>query len=334
LQDCSTLATPLAAQVRNDRGEETVIDPKLFTEAAIASATKALNAEIVARLSALPDPWSFPAETVRQRRREGLGPFPSPPPSERARTIEIPGPAGPIALRIIAPEKPRGVYLHIHGGGWTWGAPDEHDTDRERLAERGFASVSVRYRLAPEHPYPAAPDDCEAAALWFAREAEAMFGTSLFAIGGESAGAHLALVTMLRLRDRHGLTPFAGANLFAGCYDLGMSPSVRNWGSEKLILNTRDITLFTQNFCLDHDRRDPDLSPLYADLAGLPRALISVGTRDLLLDDSLFMAARMSAAGIPVDLAVWPGGCHVFQRFDFPMAEEALARIDGFFDTL
>ena len=96
-------------------------------------------------------------------------------------------------MRIIAPENPRGVYLHIHGGGWTWGTADEQDPWLDRLAERcGLAVVSVEYRLAPENPYPAAPDDCEAAALWLIREAESRFGTSRLFIGGESAGAHLS----------------------------------------------------------------------------------------------------------------------------------------------
>lgn len=308
-----------------------MIDPQIFSAAAIAPATQTMNDEIVAKLSVLPDQWTFPVEEVRRRRREGLGPFPPLPKSDRAKIIEIDGPAGAIALRVIAPDEPRGVYLHIHGGGWTWGAPDEQDRDLERLAALGFACISVRYRLAPEHPYPAALDDCETAALWLVREGEKMFGTKLFAIGGESAGAHLALVTMLRLRDRHGLTPFVGANLFAGCFDLSLTPSVRNWGSEKLILNTRDIGIFADNFCGALDRRDPEISPLYADLRGLPRALLSVGTRDPLLDDTLFMAGRWTAAGNQCDLALWPGGCHVFHRFDFPMAEDALSRIDEFF---
>ena len=73
----------------------------------------------------------------------------------------------PSGSRIIAPAEPKGVYLHIHGGGWTWGTADEQDPWLDRLAERcGLAVVSVEYRLAPEDPYPAAPDDCEAAALW------------------------------------------------------------------------------------------------------------------------------------------------------------------------
>jgi acetyl esterase len=142
-------------------------------------------------------------------------------------------------------------------------------------------------------------------------------------------------VTILRLRDRHGLKPFRGANLFAGCYDLAMTPSVANWGTEPLILNTPGVRAFVDNFCgSDRNLRDPDISPLYADLKGLPPALFSVGTRDLLLDDTLFMASRWAAAGNRAELALWPGGCHVFIRFDSAMSEQALSRIDAFVDGL
>jgi len=316
--------------------ESRMIDPALFDPAAVSDEIRAQNADIVAKLAVLPDPTSVPPALVRERRRQGLGPFPLMPLSGKARTIEIDGPAGPIPLRIIAPENPRGVYFHIHGGGWTWGTADEQDPWLDRLAERcGLAVVSVEYRLAPEDPYPAAPDDCEAAALWVIREMESRFGTSRLFIGGESAGAHLSAVTILRLRDRHGLNPFRGANLFAGCYDLTLTPSVRHWGTERLILNTNDVRVFAENFCGQvGDRRDPDLSPLYADLKGLPPALFSVGTKDMLLDDTLFMASRWAAAGNATDLAIWPGGCHVFIRFDSAMSEQALSRIDGFIEAL
>jgi acetyl esterase len=316
--------------------EPGMIDPAVFDPAAVSDEIRAQNASIVAKLSSLADPWSVPPAVVCERRRQGLGPFPLMPLSARAQTLSVDGPAGPIPLRIIAPENPRGVYVHIHGGGWTWGTADEQDPWLDRLAERcGLAVVSVEYRLAPEDPYPAAPDDCEAAALWAIREAERRFGTSRLFIGGESAGAHLAAVTLLRLRDRHGLKPFRGANLFAGCYDLSLTPSVVRWGDEKLILNTRDVRIFADNFCGSAaDRRDPDISPLYADLKGLPPALFSVGTRDLLLDDTLFMASRWVASGNRTDLAVWPGGCHVFIRFESALSDEALSRIDAFVETL
>jgi acetyl esterase/lipase len=313
-----------------------MIDPALFAPSAVDDEIQVQNADLVAKLSRLPDPWSFPPALVRERRRQGLGPFPAMAKSARAEILAIDGPGGPLQLRIIAPEHPRGAYFHIHGGGWTWGAADEQDPWLDRLADRcGLACVSVDYRLAPEDPYPAAPDDCEAAALWLLREGERRFGTTLFAIGGESAGAHLSVVTLLRLRDRHGLTPFAGANLFAGCYDLTLTPSVARWGDEKLILNTRDVRNFADNFCgPDIERRAPDISPLYADLRGLPPALFSVGTRDLLLDDSLFMASRWMAAGNQADLAIWPGGCHVFTRFESGLSERALERIDAFVRSL
>jgi acetyl esterase/lipase len=314
-----------------------MIDASLFDPSAIDDEIRLQNAQIVAKLAGLPDQWSVPLDLVRERRRRGLGPFPPMPKSRRAETLSIEGPGGDLPLRIIAPpDRPRGVYFHIHGGGWTLGAADEQDPWLDRLAERcGYACVSVEYRLAPEHPYPAAPDDCEAAALWLARQAEARFGTSRLAIGGESAGAHLAVVTLLRLRDRHALMPFSGANLFAGCYDLGLTPSAANWGEEKLVLNTRDIRIFAENFCGPHaDRRSPDVSPLHADLGGLPPALFSVGTRDLLLDDTLFMAARWAAAGNAAELALWPGGCHVFHRFESRLTEQALARIDAFVSAL
>jgi acetyl esterase len=313
-----------------------MIDPAVFDPSAISDEIRAQNADIVAKLSALPDPMSVPPSLVRERRRQGLGPFPLMPLSRKAEVIEIDGPAGPIPLRIIAPENPRGVYLHIHGGGWTWGTADEQDPWLDRLADRcSLAVVSVEYRLAPENPYPAAPDDCEAAALWVVREAESRFGTSRLFIGGESAGAHLSAVTILRLRDRHGLTPFRGANLFAGCYDLGLTPSVRHWGPERLILNTADVRGFANNF-VGHveDRTNPDISPLYADLKGLPPTLFSVGTKDMLLDDTLFMASRYAAAGNRTELAIWPGGCHVFIRFDSALSKQALSRIDAFVEAL
>ncbi|MCG6122190.1 MAG: alpha/beta hydrolase [Microvirga sp.] len=308
-----------------------MIDPALFADQAIDQTTRALNADIVATLSAGPDVWSMPIDDVRQRRREGGGPFPTQPLSPRAREIEIPGPAGPLALRIIAPDAPRGVYLHIHGGGWTWGERHEQDEELEAIAALGYACIAASYRLAPEHPYPAAPDDCEAAALWLLREGARQFGTTRFVIGGDSAGAHLALVTLLRLRDRSGVASFVGANLVAGCYDLGLTPSVRNWGPTKLVINGRDMAMFTRNFCGARDRADPDISPLFADLSGLPRMLLTVGTRDLLLDDTLFLAARLTAAGVASELSVAPGGCHMFQRFPIPIAENARGRIHAFF---
>lgn len=309
-------------------------DPFLFSDEAVSDETRAFNAAKLAELQALPDQWSVPPDVVRRARAEGRGAFPMPPKCPRAETIGIDGPHGPVPLRIILPEAggPTGVFLHIHGGGWTFGTADSQDDRLDEITRRtGAAVVSVEYRLAPENPYPQGPDDCEAAALWLVREGASRFGTDRFSIGGESAGAQLSVVTLVRLRDRHGLSPFCAAALTAGCYDLRLSPSARNWGSDKLILNTRDLGKFVAGF-LAHgeDAADPDISPLTADLSGLPPALFSVGTRDPLMDDSLFMAARWQAAGNDARLSVTPGGCHIFQAFPLEIARASNAEIDDF----
>jgi acetyl esterase/lipase len=306
------------------------VDPALFDPAAVPAETLALNAEIVARLNAEPTGLSIPE--IRQRRIQGLGAFPPSPKSPRAATITIDGPAGPMELRVIAAKRPRAIYFHIHGGGWSIGAPDQNDPLLEDLADgANLACVSVKYRLAPENNGPAGPDDCEAAALWVVHEGVKRFGTGRLAIGGESAGGHLAAVTLLRLRDRHDLTPFSAALMNYGCFDIGMTPSARQWGAEKLVLNTAAIKAFAAAFLAEGtDTTDPDVSPLYADLQGMPPALFSVGTRDALMDDSLFMAPRWLAAGNAAELALYPGACHGFLSVPFPQRDEAVARMVKF----
>ena len=126
--------------------------------------------------------------------------------SDRAVDRFIDGPGGPIRLRTFVPEggDAQAVMLHIHGGAWIMGAPEMSDLTNLMLsAELGIAVVSVDYRLAPEHPYPAGHDDCEAAAVWLLEHAEPEYGSARLLIGGESAGGHLAAVTLLRMRDRH-----------------------------------------------------------------------------------------------------------------------------------
>jgi len=310
------------------------LNPELFAPSAVAAETRALNKKLIELMTPLPEWWDVGAERVREARRLGEGAFPAPAMSERAHTRTIEGRDGRrIPLRVLAPDNPRGVYLHIHGGGWVLGSAEAHDMMMERIADNaGLACVSVEYRLAPEHRYPAGPDDCEDAALWLVRNARAEFGTDALTIGGESAGGHLAAVTLLRMRDRHGYAGFRGANLVYGVFDVSMTPSQRAFGNaRRLVLRTIDIEKFAEAF-LDggFDRRDPDISPLYADLKGLCPALFSVGTEDALLDDSLFMHARWIAAGNQAELAIHPGGAHGFTLFGGALANAAAARMDDF----
>ncbi|MBV8890190.1 MAG: alpha/beta hydrolase [Alphaproteobacteria bacterium] len=308
-------------------------DPALFGDAAIDAETARLNAGMIELLTGQPEWWIAGAEAMRAARRRGEGPFPAPVMSGRARTLSIPGKDGnQIPLRVIAPPQPRGVYLHLHGGGWVLGGADMQDPMLERIADNtGQAVVAVEYRLAPEHPYPAGPDDCEAAAAWLVRNAQTEFGTEALTIGGESAGGHLTAVTILRMRDRHGYSGFRGANIVYGAFDLSLTPSQRLFGDTRLVLRTIDMQQFYNAFLPTvTDRRVPDISPLYADLKGLCPALFSVGTRDALLDDTLFMHARWVAAGNRAELAIYPGGAHGFTLFPNTLSKTATARMDAF----
>lgn len=308
------------------------ITPELIEE------TRAFCDALEQTLRTIPDVTQVPVADTRRARREGTGIFPAPVYLPQARTETIAGPGGELPLRIIAPEgQATGAFLHIHGGGWTLGDHDGQDVRLGRLvAETGLAVASVGYRLAPEHPYPAGLDDCEAAALWLLdhREMLAAEADAPLAIGGDSAGGHLSAATLLRLRDRHGRHgAFGAAVLQYGAYDLSMTPSQRLWGERNLVLSTPIIHWFGEQFLpgvAREDRRDPEISPLYAQLHDLPPAIFTIGTADALLDDSLFMCARWQAAGNLAELRVWPEAPHGFVSLPMTIADHALAAEHAF----
>lgn len=313
------------------------LDPNIFTDAAIPDETKQLNAGIIALIKDMDNWWEVGAQRVRDARAKGEGVFPAPAKSDRAKWIEINGPAGKIKLRVVAPEKSRGVYLHIHGGGHVLGAADQQDRLLERIADGAqLTAISVEYRLAPEHPYPAGPDDCEAAALWV-HDNLRDFGGDALAIGGESAGAHLSALTILRLRDKHGRTPFKAANLVFGVFDLGMTPSARAFGDERLVLRTIDIVKFGDAFLpglSGEQKRSPEFSPLFAGLKGLCPAFFTIGTKDALLDDTLFMHARWVAAGNKAELDIYPGACHGFIAFPSAQTVQSIKAQTDFLNSV
>jgi acetyl esterase len=313
-------------------------DPSLFADAAIDADTAGLNAQMIELLTGQPEWWVTGPATFRAMRRRGEGPFPAPVMSPRARTIAIAGKDGnQIPLRVIAPNAPpRGVYLHLHGGGWVLGGSDMQDPMLERIADNTRqVVVAPEYRLAPEHPYPAGPDDCESAANWLVANARGEFGTDALTLGGESAGGHLTAVTILRMRDRHGYTGWRGANIVYGIFDASMTPSQRQFGNTRLVLRTIDMQQFYNAFLPTiTERRDPDISPLFADLKGLCPALFTVGTSDMLLDDTLFMHARWVVAGNEAELTIYPGGAHGFTLFPNELSRKATARMDAFLNSV
>ena len=282
---------------------------------------RAFNAELERVLAGMAKVHELPPEVTRRARREGRGILPPPVYLDNARMVD----AGGVPVRLFEPPDPQGAYLHLHGGGWTIGAADLQDPYLWELAQAtGLTVASVEYRLAPEHPYPAGPDDAETAVRWFLEEFDGRL-----TIGGESAGAHLAVVALLRLRDRHGISPraFAAANLVFGAFDLTGTPSRHLWGDRDLILSSPLMDWFGDCFLPgmpDRERRHPDVSPLFADLRDLPPALFTCGRMDPLLDDSIFMHARWQDAGNESHLSLWEEGAHAFVAYPLEIARRSL----------
>lgn len=311
------------------------IIPTLSSEpSAIAADLSALNAELLAEHARRPDPWSVEVAVARQARVEGKGMFPAASPDAEARTRTVRAADGTqVPIRVILPKSraTTGTYLHFHGGGWLFGQAVENDPRLRALAETtGLATVSVDYRLAPENPFPAAFEDCVAVARALVA-GELDLNTGFLAIGGESAGAHLSVVTLLRLRDEDGHQPFAAANLVAGFYDLSLTPSASRQSDPRIIINSHDLGRFVALSVPENvSRRDPSVSPLYADLHDMPIARFSCGSVDILRDDTVFMANRWAMAGNETHLAITPGGCHVFEAFGTASGQASLTAANAF----
>lgn len=277
------------------------------------------NAELL--MASLPLPDTIPVAEQRAANRAQMEP---PHPQAVDRVVSALGRS--ITVRVLAPvDEPDGVYLHIHGGAWMMGGYDQQD---QMLWDFGLSCnvtvVSVGYRLAPEHPFPACAEDCETAAVWLAENASAEFGAERLTIGGESAGAHLSAVTLLRLRERDLANRFCGANLVYGAYDLSMTPFAREWGERNLVLNTPivawSIDQLTPGWS-EEMRRSSEVSPMYADLSGLPPALFTVGTDDPTLHDSIGLCEKWNAANANATLEVYEHGFHAANLFPSKLAD-------------
>jgi acetyl esterase/lipase len=260
-------------------------------------------------------------EELRDARAARSAPAPSDPPAIEE-MVEAAGRRVPVRIFRPTAGPALGVYLDIHGGGFYLDSAARGDVRNRELADAlQMAAVSVEYRLAPEHPWPAAPDDCETAARWLVENAEGHFGTSRLTIGGSSAGATLAMVTLLRLRDGGGSAGFGGAALLFGTYDLSaQTPAGRLIADE----------YFIQAYVGDvKDRTVPDISPVYGELRGLPPTLLVVGSADVLLEDNLAMAGRLSAAGNDVELRIYPESPHGFTGHPTGIAAMARAGVEA-----
>ncbi len=190
----------------------------------------------------------------------------------------------------------------------------------------------IDYRLAPEHPYPAALEDALAAYHWLIDQG---YAASRIMIAGDSAGGGLALAILLSLRDSGELLP-AGAVAISPWTDLASTgESVQTKAQVDVVLRSDTLESYAQIYAGEHDLKSPLISPLYADMHGLPPLLIQAASDEILLDDATRLAARTRGAGVSVTLRIWPGMFHVFPLLPFIReAKEAVEQIAEFAGTL
>jgi len=215
------------------------------------------------------------------------------------------------------------VLVYVHGGGYTMGSLATHRALCARLSRLGRMRVlNVAYRLAPEHPHPAAVEDAVAAVRWIYRQG---FAPSRVAIGGDSAGGGLTLATLLSLRDAGAPLPAAGVCI-SPWTDLSASgESIRTKASVDPMVTEGPLRAMAAAYLGGKDARTPLASPLFADLRGLPPLLVQVGDAELLLDDATRLASRARDAGVDVTLEVWEEMFHVWHAFAEMLPEAARA---------
>jgi acetyl esterase/lipase len=272
-----------------------------------------------------PDPQ---IDLLRQRIETVHRFIPAPPRGTRATSLDASGvKAVRIATRQSLDER---HILYLHGGGYVMGSPADYSDFIWRIARVTSARILCPYyRLAPEHPFPAALDDAVRAYSWLLADGAA---PRRMAIMGDSAGGGLALAMLLRLRDQ-GLPLPAAAVALSPWTDLALTgDSIRSNAAADPLLKFERAASFARHYLAGADPRHPYASPLYGDPAGLPPILIQVGSDEILRDDSVRMADKLRAAGSPVELEIWPRMPHVWQLFArvLPEGRRAIARIGAF----
>jgi len=279
---------------------------------------------------------TLPPDEARRLAAEGLDPVRGT--AEPVRSVEnlrIPGPAGEIPIRVYTPDTsaPRPAMVYFHGGGWVVCDLDTHDVICRAIAHRaGAVIVSVDYRLAPEHKFPAAVLDCYAATVWVAANADRLgVDPKRIAVGGDSAGGNLGVVVSQKSRDENGpaialqvmVYPVTDLSSFA-------TPSYQEF-AEGYQLTRAEMEWFRDHYLRSiEDARHPHASPLLAtDLRGLPPALVITAECDPLRDEGEAYANRLRDAGVPVSCTRYAGMIHPFFSLSgaIPQALDAIQQV-------
>jgi len=254
---------------------------------------------------------------------------PSPPAGTEVSAISAGGVAGEFVATPAS--RPDRHVLFLHGGGYVTGSPAIYRHFTWRIATAARARVAaIDYRLAPEHPFPAALDDALAAYEWLL--ASSMADPRRTVVMGDSAGGGLALALSLKLRDA-GLELPAAAIALSPWTDLALTGASLSLNVKSdPMLHTADARLFADCYLAGADPRNPYASPLYGNPAGLPPTLIHVGSDEILHDDAVRMAENLRAAGCRVQIEVWPRMPHAWHLFApvLPEATKAIAHIGAF----
>ena len=257
----------------------------------------------------LPPVWSLPVDEAR-RNYNAAAPLNAGPLDEVAQIEDrlLPGPDGEVPVRIYTPaDAGAGTFVFFHGGGWVLGNLDTHDVMCLAFAARTPCRViAVDYRLAPEHRHPAALVDAWAASAWTLHTA-----TGPVAVGGDSAGGHLAAVVAVRARDRG--FPLALQVLMYPVADAAMDTRSYAEFAEGYRLTRKGMEYYWGHYLGDGDPSDPEVSPLRApDLAGVAPAFVTTAEFDPLRDEGEAYAERLREAGVPVELKRYDGLIHGF----------------------
>ena len=222
------------------------------------------------------------------------------------------------------------TILYLHGGGYYAGSLTTHQALAANISlEAGAPLLLVDYRLAPEHPFPAALEDATRSYRWLLRRG---LSPERIAVAGDSAGGGLTVAAMLELKASGESLPAAGVCL-SPWFDLAMTgESIRTKASEDPTLRPSDMPFVSWCYLQSADPKTPTASPLYGDLAGLPPILIQVGTNEILLDDSRRFAERAGQMGVSVQLEIWGEMFHVWHAYSrfIPEAPRAIAAIGEF----